>query len=446
VFVQLKELRSNPLRDFAIDPVDKAKVSELKQSIEEDGYWGGVVCRNVNNHIEIVAGEHRVQAAIAAGIRKADMFVADIDDATAIRIYARENATQRGNSGTAQTGTVAAAVKFLAKGLLTGSPEIRRSSPEALGNLQSDKGLGENLITDFLKGVPGINKNTVMQQLANLKSSGHYARLIDEVRQQIEKENAEALKALAKAEKEKEEAEERAAAAEVKRKEAAALAKAAREEKDRKHAEYERQKAEEEAKLASKRAAEAEREMQQFDKLRTTRDAATKAATVAGGRQRTFDVTGVQKYLSVDSHVQTFRKLVESEALRQYLPVNKQAELARHLKELAIKENNGELSSAFIRAHVANMVMQVGSVARQIDKDQERILKQQNLLNRWDIALDNFSRNARGLRAAADDLVEIAKEKEAKNIELPLSREFRMGMEGVISSLNKMGQKLGLKI
>jgi hypothetical protein len=91
------------------------------------------------------------------------------------------------------------------------------------------------------------------------------------------------------------------------------------------------------------------------------------------------------------------------------------------------------------------MVMQVGSVARRIDKEQERILKQQNLRNRWDIALENFSRNARGLRAAADDLVEIAKEKDAKGIELPLSREFRMGMEGVISSLNKMGQKLGLK-
>jgi hypothetical protein len=38
-----------------------------------------------------------------------------------IRVYARENATQRGNSSTAVAGTVASAVRFLAKGIMTGS-------------------------------------------------------------------------------------------------------------------------------------------------------------------------------------------------------------------------------------------------------------------------------------------------------------------------------------
>ena len=40
-------------------------------------------------------------------------------DGGMIRVYARENATQRGNTGTAMAGTVASAIRFLAKAILT---------------------------------------------------------------------------------------------------------------------------------------------------------------------------------------------------------------------------------------------------------------------------------------------------------------------------------------
>ena len=40
-----------------------------------------------------------------------------------IRIYARENATQR-NNGTSQTGTVASAIRFLAKAIMVNSPAL----------------------------------------------------------------------------------------------------------------------------------------------------------------------------------------------------------------------------------------------------------------------------------------------------------------------------------
>jgi hypothetical protein len=39
------------------------------------------------------------------------------------------------------------------------------------------KGIGEPLILTFLHGVPGINASTIKDQLASLKSSGHYAPL-----------------------------------------------------------------------------------------------------------------------------------------------------------------------------------------------------------------------------------------------------------------------------
>jgi hypothetical protein len=83
-----------------------------------------------------------------------------------------------------------------------------RAIESAAGNLASNKGIGEPLITDFLKGVPGINESTVKHQLANLKASGEYAHIIKAVQEEIERENKEALQALARAEREQKAAEE----------------------------------------------------------------------------------------------------------------------------------------------------------------------------------------------------------------------------------------------
>jgi hypothetical protein len=74
-----------------------------------------------------------------------------------------------------QAGTVASAIRLLAKAIMTGSGPseefFRRSDLDsARGNLTSDR-LGRELIVRFLEGVPSINDGTVQQQLANLKSS-----------------------------------------------------------------------------------------------------------------------------------------------------------------------------------------------------------------------------------------------------------------------------------
>jgi hypothetical protein len=96
--------------------------------------------------------------------------------------WGRENALQRGNTGTALAGSVAAAIRFTAKAVLTGvgSEQLFRSSdlPELRGNLTSDRGLGRDIIVRFLKKVPGVTDRTVQEQLANLKASGDYARII----------------------------------------------------------------------------------------------------------------------------------------------------------------------------------------------------------------------------------------------------------------------------
>jgi hypothetical protein len=190
------------MRDFTVDPMDLESVERLRMSIEEDGFWGGVVCRQLpDGTLQIGAGHHHVAAALEAGIVFADLFVAeDMDDATMIRVYARENATQRGQNSTALTGSVASAARHIAKVILHGDageitsipgldkfdlPYLRRS-------LLSDDGIGREVIVAFLHDIPGISTQSVRQQLANLKESGNYARLIAEVQQEITDERASA--------------------------------------------------------------------------------------------------------------------------------------------------------------------------------------------------------------------------------------------------------------
>lgn len=183
MLVELKKLNPNPLRDFKVDPVDETRVEHLRKSIHDDGFWGGIVCRQLKDGtIQIAAGQHRVNAALAAGLKTADVFVADdMDDATLVRVYSRENATQRGNTGSAQAGTVAAAIRLLAKGLATGLPltfvKGGRHPANARGQFISD-GIGSPLIMQLLDGIDGVSLRMVNDQLANLKSSGQYARII----------------------------------------------------------------------------------------------------------------------------------------------------------------------------------------------------------------------------------------------------------------------------
>jgi hypothetical protein len=185
--VRLAELQLNPYRDYKIDPIDKNHVKQLAASIKEHGFWSGVVTRKINGVIQIAAGHHRIEAAKLAGIEEAEVFVGKFDDAQMVRIYANENATQRGTHvAAAQTGSVAGAIRFLAKEMIT--PKTRQLAGLGL----EKKIIGEDVIAKFLDGVPGINSRSINNELANLKSSGEYARILQEVQKEIEQSGASA--------------------------------------------------------------------------------------------------------------------------------------------------------------------------------------------------------------------------------------------------------------
>jgi hypothetical protein len=195
--VDLRALQPNPLRDFAVDPIDPAQVDILTQSINTDGFWGGVACRQLSDGtLQIAAGHHQVHAALAAGITEADVFVAEaMGDAAMVRTYVRENATARGMTSTAQAGMVASTIRLLAKAILTGHvSRILETSPKAeevlRGQLASDKGLGEHILVQFLQGIPRMTQHIIRGHLGNLKASGDYARILREVQEELAREQA----------------------------------------------------------------------------------------------------------------------------------------------------------------------------------------------------------------------------------------------------------------
>jgi hypothetical protein len=123
------------------------------------------------------------------------------DDANMIRVYSLENSTQRGNTGTAQAGSVAATIYCVAREVFGGpSSDFRRrysaiSVEDVRGGLFAGRGIGRETILSLLDGIPGINVNTVNDQLANLKASGIYASIIADVQDEIaEKFKSEEVK------------------------------------------------------------------------------------------------------------------------------------------------------------------------------------------------------------------------------------------------------------
>lgn len=145
-----------------------------------------------------------------------------MSDAEAVLIYATENSTQRGESSTAGTGSVAGATWLLARAIMRGDdlgqicPRFTKRGGETLrGQIAcSEVGLGWKAVHTFLQNVPGTSEKSVKDYFASIKACGEYAKIIGEVRKEIDTELAEELRAAEQARKDQERAEREEKAAE----------------------------------------------------------------------------------------------------------------------------------------------------------------------------------------------------------------------------------------
>lgn len=443
MMVELSKLRPNPFRNFRVDPIDEDNVQRLVESVNEHDFWGGPTCRKLKDGTyQIAAGHHRIEAAIRAGMKYADIHVGNFSDEQMIRIYAVENATQRGNTSTAMGGSVASAIRFIAKDLLVLGTASQFWEPvKERGHQQVDPAnLGEPVITRFLKDVPGINKSSVTLALGQLKAGGEYATIIGEVQTEIEAENAEALRAAEQAQREAEEAEAAAQAAEQRRKEADEAAKAARDEAAQKRAEHERQKAEAEAKLAEKRRKEAEEQSAKFNAMRATKANAEAAAEKAAEREVTFDRNGVAPHFTNPNHLRVFQQEVEKPGIREKLAVSQQAALAEAIVK-QLKDEGRELSGASIRDTITAMVIKVRSQEKQFSKKEEEELLRADMVARAKHFQAEFSRSCRGMTNAGIHLSSLRKDW-PKDLPFPITGEFREAVRQTKIVVDKISKEL----
>jgi hypothetical protein len=178
--IKLADLKDNPMRDFTIDPIDDSIVMKLKESIEQDGFWGGVVARPIDGTwFELACGHHRVRAARAANIEEATILIKKMDDEAMVRVYARENASQRGNSATALIGSVASAIRFVVRQALA-----RDSSGDTVERVRRQLsrpfGLGAGIIMPVIGTTSSASVHAIEEQIATLKASGDYQKIIDD--------------------------------------------------------------------------------------------------------------------------------------------------------------------------------------------------------------------------------------------------------------------------
>ena len=379
--LKLKLLKPNPFRDLKIDPVDEEARKTLRQSIKDYGFWSGTVVRKHGGIYETAAGWTRVLAAIDEGVEEADICVLEkdkSDDHTMVRAYVTENATQRGNTATAITGAVATSIVQIAKLLILNSGELSAISDSvttARTSLLSGEGVGGRLIEAYLKGVPGINSGIIKDQLAILKSSGQYQRLMTEIAQEIKASHANEAKEVA----------------DLQVKEAKAST------------------------VREKRAARGELESKPLY-------AATKTEENVANQPVTFDYEGVSKYLKNTNQINAFKRSVESAGVAPILPVKNQAALAKAIVTEA--ESIGrEISGSYLRDMISIKVGDTKFQTTIADKKvRENALKTRARENFKEKA-NRFTEEVRRVGTATVKLLELIGENPAINFEIPYHLE-----------------------
>lgn len=86
-----QEYRVTPLTEVQLHPKNprRADVEDLQESLQENGFYGAIIVQRGTNFV--LAGNHRVQAAVAEGLTELPMIWVDADDELATKILLADN-------------------------------------------------------------------------------------------------------------------------------------------------------------------------------------------------------------------------------------------------------------------------------------------------------------------------------------------------------------------
>ena len=92
------EMNISELKPFSLQeaiPFDEKFITDLMESIREDGLSSPVVVRPLGSEYEILAGHHRVEACKRLGMQRVLVSVQNVSDASAARLVIADNSVRR---------------------------------------------------------------------------------------------------------------------------------------------------------------------------------------------------------------------------------------------------------------------------------------------------------------------------------------------------------------
>ena len=111
--VSLGKLHPNPHRDLGTYPWIEEKLAQLMRSIEDVGFWAGIIGRQAGDGYELAFGHHRVEAARRLGIAEVPLIVEALDDQKMLQFMGRENGEDYSADFLVMLNTWEGAVKFI---------------------------------------------------------------------------------------------------------------------------------------------------------------------------------------------------------------------------------------------------------------------------------------------------------------------------------------------
>jgi ParB family chromosome partitioning protein len=112
VNAELNRIVPNPFRMLEKYPYSEEKLATLQSSIEETGFWEGVIARRHGDEFQLAFGHHRVQAARLAGLCTVPLIIRALTDEQMLQLMGRENMEDYGTSFLVSLETWEAASKY----------------------------------------------------------------------------------------------------------------------------------------------------------------------------------------------------------------------------------------------------------------------------------------------------------------------------------------------
>jgi len=168
MIVKVSRIEPNPFRRLDHYKILQDKVDELKNSITETTFWGGLLAREnpeKKGHYQLAFGHHRIEAIRQLEIKEIDIQIRDIDDSLLLRMMANENLDTWKTTPSVINETVLAAKEFIEREIKNYKTwtEVNNTKSYLInlldrnlseGKYQSLKkdGVGQTIILKFLNG------------------------------------------------------------------------------------------------------------------------------------------------------------------------------------------------------------------------------------------------------------------------------------------------------